>query len=66
MWRAEIMTRTYGIRLWCQDREAGEGPAAAGKRRLLKTLELRPLWSYFSRRAPGKLSGVASLKPAFD
>ena len=30
------------------------------------TLELRPLWSYFSRRAVGKSSGVPSLKPPLD
>ena len=30
------------------------------------TLELRPLWSYFSRRAGGKSSGVPSAKPPLD
>jgi hypothetical protein len=30
------------------------------------TFELRPLWSYFSRRGGGKSSGEPSLKPAFD
>ena len=30
------------------------------------TLEWRPLWSYFSRRAGGKLSGPPSAKPPLD
>jgi len=30
------------------------------------TFELRPLWSYFSRRAGGKSFGEPSVKPAFD
>src|SRR6266576_3397683 len=33
---------------------------------LTSTLELRPLWSYFSRRAGGRSSGEASAKPPFD
>src|ERR1700710_1262079 len=33
---------------------------------LTRTLELRPLESYFSRRPGGKSSGVPSLKPALD
>src|SRR6185295_9670187 len=30
------------------------------------TFELRPLWSYFSRRLGGKSSGVPSAKPPLD
>src|SRR5262249_46264707 len=30
------------------------------------TFEWRPLWSYFSRRAGGRSSGVPSAKPPFD
>jgi|GEM_PF-2029416 len=33
---------------------------------LTSTFELRPLWSYFSRRAGGRSSRVPSAKPPFD
>lgn len=33
---------------------------------LTSTFELRPLWSYFSRRKGGKSSGVPSEKPPLD
>ena len=52
-------------------RRARHRPCGAGGARdylsfLTRTLERRPLWSYFSRRPGGRSSGVPSVKPPLD
>ena len=52
-------------------RRARHRPCGAGGARdylsfLTRTLERRPLWSYFSRRPGGRSSGVPSMKPPLD
>jgi hypothetical protein len=52
-------------------RRARPRPCGAGGARdylsfLTRTLERRPLWSYFSRRPGGRSSGVPSMNPPLD
>ena len=44
----------------------GFSQAHLGASRLTRTLDFRPLCSYFSRRAEGRSSGVPSTKPPLD